>query len=393
MVVPAARQAGFGLASIRDDIVVYRPDGSTVPLEFNEASTNWNAYYHAATSNLYLMADVLDAGWWHVNVPYGRECTTWFVTGDPAQTMSDFKDVAAGLGSGRASMNLPKTGYYLLEISGGDASTRIFKPDAIQAMLYSEVTQTVENARQVGDTLFVLVQSDGVPDAWRIESDEAFTFSAAYCVQDVPGLLRISDMLDSAVTTELELPANTRWAVNIRSLGSLAAAQSVTLQQPDGTNVVFEFLPPEGVSHVEDYPTANARYETNRTDLVLSIDATQGGNWRLTTPGRQAFEMYQLGYLPTVETFEFAPVVGGDENTYDITWNVAHPAPGTVASVFLTSEADVLAGQLLGRELASGLNAFGTVRVKVPAGLLPGRYYFVLAARSASLGTLMEAAG
>ena len=393
LVVPAARQAGFDLASIRDDIVVYRPDGSTVPLEFSEASTNWNAYYHAATSNLYLMADVLDVGWWHVNVPYGRECTTWFVTGDPAQTLSDFKDVAAGLGSSRASLNLPKTGYYLLEIRGGDASTRIFKPDAVQAMLYSEVTQTVENARQVGDRLFVLVQSDGVPDAWRIESDEAFTFSAAYCVQDVPGLLRISDALDSAVTTELELPTNTRWAVNVRSLGSLAAAQSVTLQQPDGTNVVFEFLPPEGASHVEDYPSANARYETNRTDLILSIDATQGGTWRLTTPGRQAFEMYQLGYLPSVKMFEFAPVAGGDENTYDVTWNVDHPAPGTVVSVFLTSEADVLAGQLLGRELASGLNAFGTARVQVPTGLLPGRYYFVLAVRSASLGTLMEAAG
>ena len=393
LVVPAARQADFDFAGIRDDIVVYRPDGTTLPLEFNEASTNWNSYYHAATSNLYLMTDVLDVGWWHVNVPYGRSCTTWLVTGDPAQTMSDFKDVAAGLGSGRSLMSLPKMGYYLLEIKGGDASTRILKPDPVQAMLDHEVVQTADNARQVGDTLFVMVQSDGVPDSWTIESSGSFTFSASFCEQDVPGPLTLSDALDSTVTTELELAANTSWALNIESLADLAAAQSVTLQQPDGTNYVFEFLPPEGLSEVENYPNANARYETNSGALVLSVNATQGGTWLLTTPGRQSFDLYQLGYLPSVEAFEFVDAPGAEENTYDITWTVDHPAAGTMVSVFLASEADVLAGQLLGRELASGLNFVGTTRVQVPIGLLPGRYFFVLAARSASMGMLMEAAG
>ena len=391
LVVPAARRAGFDFASIRNDIVVYRPDGTTVPLEFNEASTNWNAYYHAATTNLYLMADVLNVGWWHVNVPYGRTCTTWLVTGDPAQTMSDFKDVAAGAATGISYPVLAKQGYYLLEMQNGDAGTVIRKPTS-KAMVYTEVVQTADNARQVGDTRYVLVESDGSPREWKITSDKVLTLSAAYCYQNVPGPLTLADALDSAVTTELELPADTSWAVNIRSLGSLAAAQSVTLQQPDGTNYVVGFLPPEGLSHVEDYPAANARYETNRTDMVLSINAKQGGTWRLTTPSRKAFDMYQLGFLPSVESFEFAPATGAGENAYDITWKIAHPAAGSVVSFVLASEADILVNKHLGKELAAGLNSFGKARVQVPAGLLPGRYYFVIAVRAASTGQIMEAA-
>jgi hypothetical protein len=391
LVVPPARQAGFDFATIREDIVIYRPDGTTVPLEFNEASPDWNAYYHAATSNLYLMADVLNVGWWHVNVPYGRECTTWLITGDPAQTMSDFKEVAAGLAPGVSYPKLPKAGYYLLEMLNADAGTVISKPTS-KAMVYTEVVQTADNARQVGDTRYVLVESEGSPRAWKITSDKAITLSAAYCEQKTPGVLTLADALDSAVTTELELPADTSWAVNIRSLGSLAAAQSVTLQQPDGTNYVVEFLPPEGLSHVEDYPAANARYETNRTDMVLSINATQGGTWRLTTPGRQAFDLYKLGFLPSVETFEFAPVTGAGENVYDLTWKIAHPAAGSVVSFSLASEADILAGKHLGRELATGLNSFGMTRVQVPAGLMPGRYYFVIAVKAASTGRMLEAA-
>ena len=392
LAIPPSKQAGFDFATIRDDITIYRPDGTTVALEFNEASPNWNAFYHAATSNLYLMTDALNVGWWHLSVPYGRHCTTWITTGDPALTMSRFQDVAAGAVPSVSYPRLPKVGYYLLEIQGGDASTVIYRPDPVSNMVYHVVAQTPDNARQVGDTLYVLVESAGLSDGWKITSDRQITLSAAYLDQTTPGVLSLADVLDSPVTTKLNLPAHTRWAVEIRSLTNSGAAAAVSLARPDGTNYVIEFLPPDGFDHAEDYPTANARYVAETKAMTLSIEAEQGGAWLLTTPGRQAFSLYQLGFMPSVETFTFAAVPGETENLYDVTWKIAHPAAGSVVSVTLVSEADLQAGQRLGRELADGLNTFGTTRVQVPEGLMPGRYYFVLVVSAPKAGMMMEAA-
>lgn len=400
--VPENQAATFSFNDIRDSIVLIDYNGASVAIEFDENHPDWNAYYvetvvdSVTERRLSLMADAFDAGYWHVHVDYGNVLTVSGITGDPEHSMANIKWVADGNVEFQLDFELDGEGYYLFEIEGGDASTRVYSP-GVNADRPAEPVAFIlntDNSRHVGDTLFVLVHtvSGARTQDWRIVSDNEFEFTPSKLDPTNPDSpLTISELLDGEVSYRLDLPEGTRWAVSINDMpaGEVAEAR---VRRPDASVYAFTFLPAEGFDQVENYPDTNALYDAANQRLMLTVEVGigEGGRWQLILPKRRPVDLFELEPIPLIETFDVEAVTGEGENVFDIDWRVRNPRAGSVVRIGLLNAAQVAEGNYLSPALVDGLSTRGSSRVQAPQGLVPGDYHFVLYVENPETGVMLE---
>lgn len=134
-------QATLDIYGGNEDSKLYRPDGTLYPFDFDKNSSGWNAIYDQQHGVVTALVDVDKDGIW--TVKSGDFTDLDAMTLSQKSTMADLYGPDAVY---TYSLSMMEKGKYLLDIAGGDLSTKIYGTDGTEIALNATPDAAGRNA-------------------------------------------------------------------------------------------------------------------------------------------------------------------------------------------------------------------------------------------------------